>query len=61
MDEIRKNLDTAVKNEKENFQAIDDERAGNVDEKNHLGVFQKMVKNNDLFNRHKTTLEDLYV
>lgn len=33
MDEIRKNLDTAVKNEKENFQAIDDERAANVDEK----------------------------
>lgn len=61
MDEIRKNLDTAVKNEKENFQAIDDERAGNVDEKNHLGVFQKMVKSNDVFNRHKTTLEDLYV
>lgn len=61
MDEIRKKLDADINEEKDNFKAIDDERAGNVDEKNHLGVFQKMVKSNDVFNRHKTTLEDLYV
>lgn len=61
MDEIRKKIDTDTKEEKSNFQAIDDERVGNIEEKNHLGVFQKMVKGNDVFNRHKTTLEDLYI
>ena len=61
MDEIRKDLDAQIKEEKENFKAIDDERVANINEKNHLGMLQKMVKSNDLFNRHKTTLEDLYV
>lgn len=61
MEEIRKELDTASNEEKEQYDAIDKERGDNLYDKNHQGVFQKMLKGNDLFNRHKMTLEDLYV
>lgn len=61
MEEIRKELDTASNEEKEQYDDIDKERGDNLYDKNHQGVFQKMLKGNDLFNRHKMTLEDLYV
>ena len=61
MDEIRKELETSSNEEKDNYDAIDKERGDNLYDKNHQGVFQKMLKGNDLFNRHKMTLEDLYV
>ncbi len=61
IDEVRKNIDTKVDEENTKFQDIDREREDNVNEKNHLGVFKKIVKGNDIFNRHKATLEDLYV
>lgn len=61
MDELRKDLDTKAAEENKNYKAIDDERAVNVEDKNHLGMFQKLVKSNDLFNNHKSILEDLYV
>ena len=61
MDEIRKELETASNEEKENYNAIDKERSGNIYDKNHQGMFQKILKGNDLFNRHKMTLEDLYI
>lgn len=61
IDEIRKNLETSSNEEKENYDAIDEERSGNIYDKNHQGMFQKILKGNDLFNRHKMTLEDLYI
>ena len=59
--EIRKKLDTDSIEEKNKEKAIEDERAGNLYENTHLGVLQKMVKGNEVFNNHKITLEDLYV
>lgn len=61
MEELRKDLDTKAAEENNNYKAIDDERAVNVEDKNHLGMFQKLVKSNDMFNNHKSILEDLYV
>lgn len=61
MEELRKDLDTKAAEENKNYKAIDDERAVNVEDKNHLGMFQKLVKSNDMFNNHKSILEDLYV
>ncbi len=61
IDEIRKDLETSSNEEKENYDAIDEERSGNIYDKNHQGMFQKILKGNDLFNRHKMTLEDLYI
>ncbi len=61
MEELRKYLDTKAAEENNNYKAIDDERAVNVEDKNHLGMFQKLVKSNDMFNNHKSILEDLYV
>lgn len=61
MEELRKDLDTKAAEENNNYKAIDDERAVNVEDKNHLGMFQKQVKSNDMFNNHKSILEDLYV
>lgn len=61
MDEIRKDLDTKATEESANYKAIDNERAVNVEDKNHLGMFQKLVKSNDMFNNHKSILEDLYL
>lgn len=61
MEELRKDLDTKAAEENNNYKAIDDERAVNVEDKNHLGMFQKLVKSNDMFNNHKSILENLYV
>lgn len=41
--EIRTEIETAVKDETDNFKAIDDDRLGNVEEWSRLGILQRMV------------------
>lgn len=43
MTEIRAELEQRTKDEKENYEAIDQDRADNVDEWSHLGILQRMV------------------
>lgn len=41
--EIRTEIETAIKDETDNFKAIDDDRMGNVEEWSRLGILQRMV------------------
>lgn len=41
--EIRTEIETAVKDETDNFKAIDEDRLGNVEEWSRLGILQRMV------------------
>ncbi|MDE6403709.1 MAG: tubulin-like doman-containing protein, partial [Muribaculaceae bacterium] len=41
--EIRTEIETAIREERENYKAIDDDRQGNVDEWSRLGILQRMV------------------
>lgn len=41
--EIRTEIETAIKDETDNFKAIDEDRLGNVEEWSRLGILQRMV------------------
>ena len=62
MTETRKHFEDLTNKEKEDFLAIDEERAGNVSEWSGLNVLQRMVgKGARIYADHQTTLGDYFV
>lgn len=59
--EIRIELETKSKEEKENYEACDEDRMANVDEWSRLGVLQRMVGNGARrYAEHQSILTDYY-
>lgn len=59
--EIRKEIETAIREETENLKAIDDERLANVEEWSRLGILQRMVGNGSRrYAEHQGILTDYY-
>lgn len=59
--EIRIELETKAKEEKENYEACDEDRMSNVDEWSRLGILQRMVGNGARrYAEHQSILTDFY-
>lgn len=59
--EIRTDLESKSKEEKDNFEEVDDDRSANVSEWSRLGVLQNMIgKGAKRFTEHQGILEDYY-
>lgn len=60
--ELRKDIEEAIKAEKENYLTIEEDRDLNVKEWSRLGILQRMVnKGARLFAEHQGILEDFYI
>ena len=61
IDEIRNELEAAAKDEKDNYDACDADRADNVNEWSRLGIMQRMInKGARLYADHQNILTDYY-
>lgn len=62
MGEIRTEIETAIKNEKDNCKAVDEDRIANVQEWSRLGLLQRMVgAGARRFAEHQNFLADYYI
>lgn len=59
--EIRTEIETAIREETENYRAIDEDRLGNVEEWSRLGILQRMVGTGSRrYAEHQGILTDYY-
>lgn len=59
--EIRTEIETAIKDETDNYKAIDEERLANVEEWSRLGILQRMIGNGARrYSEHQGILADYY-
>lgn len=58
--EIRTDIETEIKKEKDNIKYYDDEREDNVQNWSSLGILQRIVGNARCYSKHQEDLENLY-